>query len=191
MPYIANKRNVAQITNIYYWDSGAGPAAWSGNLVGAATPFALLPNPVLINDLIVFGIDSTIANSGPFCSLVFDIATVGTATFTWRYSDAAGVDPTTWAGWNPAVDPFLDNTGGFTNTGVNSVHWTQNALWIVQDPKVGAGAALGVTGLWVCADVTGAAGGVPPTQPNRDISSITWPSVEVDGDDHYCIVFSN
>ena len=74
MPYVASKRNMAQITNVHYWDSAG--AAWSGNLVAAATPFALLPNPVLVGDFVLFGIDTSVLNSGPFCSLVFDIGTV-------------------------------------------------------------------------------------------------------------------
>ena len=189
MPYIGNKQNMAQITNVHYWDSAAN--AWSGNLIGAATPFQLLPNPVLIDDLIVFGIDNTVVNSGPFCSLVFDIAVLNTATITWKHSDVGGVDPTAWTGFIAGAIPFQDNTnqdgvmGGtaFDTAGIASVHWEQPALWVAQDPQVGAGAALGVTGFWVCADVTGGAGGGPPTQDNRDIYTITWPSVEVDGDD--------
>ena len=181
MAYIANKWNSAQITNIHYWDSVGG--AWSGNLVGAATPFALLPNPVNANDFVIFGIDTSVLDSGPFNSLVFDIQVPNVATIVWKYSDAGGgVLPTAWA---PIV-AFQDNTnqdgvgGGvaFDTAGIRSVHWTPVALWIVQNPTVG-GVALGVTGYWICADVTGGAGGVPPTQTNRDIYTITWPAVEI------------
>ena len=50
MPYVANKSNLAQLTNIHYWDSIGNN--WSGNLIGAATPFAFLPNPVTALSLI-------------------------------------------------------------------------------------------------------------------------------------------
>ena len=179
-PYMANKWNSAQITNIHYWDSNTN--TWSGNLAGLTG--ALLPNPVLIDDLVVFGIDSLDANFGPFCSLVFDIGTAGTPTITWKYSDVAGADPTTWAAM--AAPLFQDNTnqdglgGGiaFDTLGVRSVHWPQNALWIVQDPTIG-GVALGVTGLWICADVTGGAGGVPPVQQNTGIYTIIDPVIDL------------
>ena len=181
MAYIANKWNSAQITNIHYWDSVGG--AWSGNLVGAATPFALLPNPVNANDFVIFGIDTSVVDSGPFNSLVFDIQVPNVAAIVWKYSDAGGgVLPTAWA---PIV-AFQDNTnqdgvgGGvaFDTVGIRSVHWIPDALWIAQNPTVG-GVALGVTGLWICADVTGGAGGAPPTQQNRDIYTITWPVVSL------------
>ena len=182
MPYIANKQNLAQLTNIHYWDSGA--AAWSGNLIGAATPFAFLPNPTLAGDLVLFGIDSTILNSGPFCSLVFDIgqAITGVTSIIWRYSDVGGADPNGWA-----VQLMQDNTDddglmtsvAFNTVGINSVHWIQDALWVVQNPTIG-GVALGVTGLWICADITTVPGAAtPPTQQNRDIYTINWAHLEV------------
>lgn len=184
MPFIANKSNLAQLTNIHYWNSAG--AAWSGNLIGAATPFAFLPNPVIAGDLILFGIDSTVLDSGPFCSLVFDIGSVITDVtgITWRYSDASGADPTA-PGWAP--QPVQDNTDqdglmtgvAFDTSGIRSVHWVPSPLWIVQNPTIG-GVALGVTGLWICAHVTIAGGaGVPPTQNNRDIYTITWPSITI------------
>ena len=186
MPYVANKHNIAQLTNVHYWDSAGN--AWSGNLIGAATPFALLPNPVLAADLVLFGIDSTVLNAGPFCSLVFDVGTaiVGVTAGFWYYSDASGATPVGWA-----LQPVQDNTNNdgapgigvpLDTTGIRSVHWVQNPLWIVQNPTIG-GVALGVTGLWICLrnfTVPGAA--TPPTQQNRDIYTITWPYVEIDDD---------
>lgn len=179
--YFANKRNVANITHVHYWD-GVGNA-WSANLMDAGLPYDMLQNPVAADDVIIFGIE-LIAHSGPFCSLVFDIETAqNDLTVTWRYSDA-GVDPTAWTALT-----VLDNTnadGGMTGealdtAGVNSVHWYQPADWAWQNPQVGAGPVLGTIGYWVCAHVT-AVGGTPtpPTQQNRDIYTITWPYVEVE-----------
>jgi len=178
--YIANKHNKAQITNVHYWNG----AAWSPNLMGAALPFDLLPNPVTNQHLVVFGIDSTVADSGPFASLVFDLARAitDTTTIQWRYSDVSGADPN---GWAPLTVQDNTNQDGlmtgiaFDTLGVNSVHWIQPSGWLVQSPTIG-GVALGVTGLWVCADVDAAAGtGVPPQEQNRDVYTITWPCIEV------------
>jgi len=182
MSYVANKQNMAQLTNIHYWDSAGN--AWSGNLIGAATPFAFLPNPTVAGDLVLFGIDSTILNAGPFCSLVFDIgqAISGVTSIIWRYSDVAGADPNIWA--PQLMQDNTDDNGAmgsvaFNTTGVNSVHWIQAALWIVQNPTVG-GVALGVTGLWICADITTVPGAAtPPVQQNRDIYTVTWAHTEV------------
>lgn len=182
MPYIANKRNMANITNVHYFDSAAG--AWSANLMAAALPFAMLPNPVAAGDVVVFGIDTSLVDSGPFCSLVFDIgvAMANVTTAVWRYS-TAGADPT--VNWL-AIPTLQDNTNAdgdmtgqiFDTVGINSVHWSQPSAWTVQNPTVGA-VALGITGYWVCVHITVVGAATPPIQQNRDIYSITWPYIEV------------
>lgn len=177
--FVSNKRSVANLSDIFYWDGVGG--AWSGNLMDAGLPFDLYQNPVAVDDVVIFGIDTTIADSGPFCSLVFDLLTAqNDLTITWRYSQG-GADPTAW----PALAGLVTdntNTGGqpLDTVGVNSVHWDQPANWAAFNPAVGVGPAVGVTALWVCAHVTAVgATPTPPEQQNRDIYSITWPYVEV------------
>lgn len=180
--YVANKRNVANITNVHYFDSNANN--WSANLLVAGLPVAMLPNPILADDVIVFGIDTTVADSGPFCSLVFDIGTA-MALVTgqqWKYS-RTGADPT--VNWpNLTVQDNTDQDGAMTGMpfdtlGVGSVHWEQPSDWTTQNPTVNA-VALGVTGYWVAMDILTVAGGdTPPWQQNRDIYSIVWPYVEI------------
>jgi hypothetical protein len=180
--YISNKANVANLTDIYYWDSVGG--AWSVNLMDAVLPFDLFQNPVAAGDVIIFGIDTTLANSGPFCSLVFDLVTAQNdlTTVTWRYSDA-GVDPTAWRALTVQDNTNADGamTGdAFDTVGVNSVHWEQPDDWVdTLNPTIG-GVAVGITGFWVAAHVV--AVGVnptPPTQQNRDVYSVVWPYVDV------------
>jgi hypothetical protein len=147
----------------------------------AALNFDLYQNPVQLNDVVIFGIDTTVADSGPFCSLVFDLVTAqNDLTITWRYSQGAA-DPT---GWPALAGLITDNTNTagqpFDTVGVNSVHWNQPANWAAFNPAVAAGPAVGVTGLWVAAHVTAVgAAPTPPTQQNRDIYSITWPYTEI------------
>jgi hypothetical protein len=180
--YFANKQNRANLTDIYYWDSAGG--AWSANLMDAVLPFDLFQNPVAAGDVIVFGIDITLTDSGPFCSLVFDLVTAQNdlTTVVWRYSDA-GADPTAWAALT--VQDYTNAAGAMTGdafdtAGVNSVHWSQPTGWATQNPRVGAGPAVGITGYWVAAHVTVVgASPTPPTQQNRDIYSITWAYTEV------------
>lgn len=185
--YVASKRNYAQITNVHFWNG----AAWSGNLIGAGVPFAFLPNPVNQDHVVVFGIDTSLADSGPFCSLVFDISTamigVTNADFEWRYSDV-GVSPI--ANWTALV--VQDNTHGdgamggggsaFDTLWINSVHWEQPSGWDERNPTIG-GVALGVTGFWVAVVITGVVAGTPPSQDNRDIYSVIWPHVEIQADE--------
>lgn len=180
--YVANKRNVANLTEVRYFNSNVG--AWSGNLLGIAFPQQMLPNPVLAGDVIVFGIDTTVADSGPFSSLVFDISTAMTlVTGTqWKYS-RTGADPT--VNWpNLTVQDNTDQDGAMTGMpfdtlGVGSVHWEQPSDWTVQNPTVAA-VALGITGYWVAMDIITVAGAdTPPWQDNRDIYSIVWPYLEI------------
>jgi hypothetical protein len=170
--FIANKHNMANITDIYYYD--ALPAGFSANLMFAALPYAFLPAVTAVGDIVYFGINTALADSGPFCSLVFDIGTAqNDLTITWEYWSSAG------PGWAALSVRDNTNAGGagtgqpFDTTGVNSVHWTQPSDWVTT-------AVNGVTGYWVRARVT-AIGGAPspPTQQNRDIYSIVWPYVEI------------
>lgn len=170
--YVANKRNVANLTDIYHYD--AAPVAWSANLMDAALPFAFLPAVPAVGDIVYFGIDTTIADSGPFCSLVFDIGTAQVdLTITWEYWNGAWVALTVRDNTNAAGAM----TGqAFDTTGVNSVHWNQPSDW--------AGTAINaITAYWVRARVTAiGAAPAPPTQQNRDIYSVVWPYVDVDSD---------
>lgn len=179
--YIANKRVEANITNIHYWDSVAG--AWSANLMGAALPYSLLPAVPAAGDAVIFGINTALIDSGPFSSLIFDIGTaqVDLTTVTWRYSDV-GADPTAWGALT--VEDDTAAADAFDTTGVNGVYWDQPVDWTTQNPQVGAGPVLGVTGYWVAAHVV-VIGAAPatPTQQNRPVYSVVWPYVEVAADD--------
>jgi len=195
--FVANKHNTAQITNINYWDHSAG--AWSANLIGAATPFAFMPpTPMQQDDFVVFGINTGVAganpDTGPFCSLVFDIGTaigIGTGlTITWRYHAAGdGADPTAWTALTVQDNTNQSGLGtgdAFDTTGICSVHWEQNqtTAWTIVDPDHTGAAALGVTGYFICAHVSAVVGGnpTPPTQDNRDIYTVTWPYIEFTAD---------
>ena len=183
--FVANKHNVAQITNIHYYNG----AVWSGNLMDAALPFNIITGGGGAGTQVtVFGIDTTVADSGPFSSLVFDIGdTLGpTPTPVWRYSNG-GADPTAWAALT--VQDNTDAAGAMTNwplhtAGIGSVHWEQPAGWVTADPQVGAGPALGVTGYWVALHDTyvGPPGADSATQQNRDIYTVTWPYIDIDAD---------
>jgi len=200
--FVGNKQNVAQITDIWWWDNSA--LAWSvagtvpptGNIMDAALPVAFMPpTPLQVDDFVLFGIDTSLDDSGPFCSLVFDIGTKvggGGITIEWRYRGAGDtVDPSTWTAID--VQDNINQDGAMTGdafdtTGVHSVHWLQPNDWETANPQVGANPALGVTGYWIAAYVTAAAGApAPPTQQNRDIYTITWgytevQSTEIEGD---------
>lgn len=182
--FVANKRNMANITDVYYWDSVLG--VWSVNLMDRTPPYNLLPATPAAGDFVLFGIDTSLANSGPFASLVFDLIPQDDLEITWRYSDA-GVLPTGWTALNvtDGTNAAGAHTGEpFDTAGVNSVHWWQEPVvaWVdTITPAVGGVAVPGgIAGFWVCAHVT-AVGAAPtaPQQQNRDVYSVIWPYIEI------------
>lgn len=169
--YVGNKRNEANLTDIYTWSAANG---FSANLMDAALPFDLIDDVGVapqINDYIAFGVDTALADSGPFMSLVFDIGTAQTGhTLTWEYWNGAWVALPTHD--NTATAQPLDTTG------VSSVHWSPLASLLAIDWV--ALALNGITAYWVRLRVTAVPGPlVTPIQQNRDAYSIVWPYTEV------------
>jgi hypothetical protein len=172
--YIANKHNIAQLTHIYVDDGGI----FGANLVGAALPFQILPAVPAVSDAVYFGIATIAPDSGPFCSLVFDLSIIQTNvnTLTWEYYDSVAV------AWHTLDVRDNTNANGamtglpFDTLGVNSVHWIQPAGAV---HNWGTVAVNGITGYWVRARVGGiGAGPTAPTQANRDIYTIITPYVD-------------
>jgi hypothetical protein len=172
--FIANKANYAQLT--HNWSKVSG-GAWSANLV-ASSAYNMLNNT---NDghSHYFLIEAAAANSGPFCTLVFDNANAvtyaGPAVLRWEYWNGAA--------WADLV--FLDDTRttaavctgtslSFQRTGVNSVRWEHPVAWATVDVN-------GVVG-WAIRFTTELGGGTistVPAQQNRPVYTCVWPNVQV------------
>lgn len=150
--YLAAKRNEANITNIHLTTAGA-------NRIGASPPYDIIN----ATGETYFGIDTSVADSGPFSNLVFDIGTAKVGgNLTWEY-------------WNGAWTSLtvLDKTSSFTNLGVNIVSWAQPADWATTAPG-----AL-PTGYWVRVRVSSGTMTTEPQQQNRNVYSVIWPYTEV------------
>jgi hypothetical protein len=172
--YIANKQNVANLTHVKISDGGV----FTDIFPISSFPQDLLPTIPAVNDAIYFGIDTSLDDTGPFCSLVFDIGTaqVDLTDVDWEYWNGAWVALTVADNTNngSSVTPGIGGVA-FDTTGINSVHWLQPSDWATT-------AIDGVTGYWVRARVnTIGTNPAPPTQQNQDIYSITWPYAEIQG----------
>jgi hypothetical protein len=156
--YVASGDKKSNITHVFIDSGGFGP-----NLMNAGLPYSLFPAVPAPGDILYIGTDSTIADSGPFSSVVFDIGTAQN-NLTLRLD--------IWEGaWNVA-SVITDHTANFTNTGVNSVHFR---------PSVNTVAVNFVTGFWIRYVVTAVGGApAPPTQQHRDIYTISWANVEIE-----------
>ena len=174
--YVANKHNIAQLTHVFYDDAGA----FSPNLLAQPLPYALLPAAPVAGDAFYAGIDSLIPDSGPFCSIVFDLATAQTG-LTFSYTGS-----TFWQYWNGGAWTWLneqDNTNNdglsdqepFDTVGVKSLHWSQPQDWSLSVVN-------GVDAYWVRCVVGNIAPGTTPVQQERNVYSVLWPYVEIQED---------
>ncbi len=168
--FVANKHNVANLSDIYTWSAANG---FSANLMDAALPYDLIDSVGVapqVNDYVIFGIDSALANSGVFMSLIFDIGTAGSGLgFVWeRWTGAVWVAV--------AATDIRDNTdtGGepLDTTGVNSVVFTGTTT---QNTAI----INGITAYWIRLRITSVGAVTIPTQQNRDIYSGVLPYVEI------------
>ena len=164
--YFANKHNTAQITNAYHHRA----AAWV-DIMGAALPSALFSAIPAAGDILYMGVDTTIANSGPFSNVIFDIGTAA--------NDIIAVDWEYWnGGWAALTTVRTIDTvipvEYFNVPGVGSVSFVQPADWATT-------AVNGITGYWIRC-VIAVVGAVPgaPTQANRRLYTVVRPSVDID-----------
>ena len=168
--FITNKHVVANLSDVYIDDGGA----FSANLLDAALPYAMFPAVPVNGDALYLGCDTTITDSGPFTSLVFDISVVETGNWdlAWQYWDGGA-----WATLdrqdNTANDGIVD-VDPFTTLGVRCVSWLAPIDWATTVVN-------GVTGYWVRCLVFNAGAGphTIPTQQNRNIYAVSWPYIEV------------
>lgn len=115
--FVANRRNDANITTIQQ--------ATAANIWGSALPYTIVGTGG--SNVTEFGIDTSIANSGPFSSIVFDIAQpqVGGTGGVWEYWDGSA--------WT-ALTVFRDETDSFLNTGVRVFSFVQPNDWATNTP---------------------------------------------------------
>jgi len=119
--FISNKYNEAQLTHIYTNDT----IIFGPNLLDAALPYDLIVAPGGATYATYFGIDTSVDDAGPFCSIVFDIGTAG-----------SGLNDLQWQYWNGGwVELDVgDETalGGevWDTVGVNAVIWRPPSDWV-------------------------------------------------------------
>lgn len=161
--FLANHHKEANLTHIFVDDGGS----FSNIFPIGSFPQLLLPAVPVVADAIYFGINTALDDTGPFNSVVFDIATPATSTtsytITWEYWNGAWVTLTT-----------QDGTNQFSEPSVQSVHWEQPSDWATV-------AVNSITGFWVRARLSALTGTLtPPTQQTRQIYSVISPFLEAD-----------
>jgi hypothetical protein len=167
--YFANKHNMAQITNAYYYD--AAPAPGYTDIMAAVLPANLLPAVPAANDILYLGINTTFNDSGPFASVIFDIGTPATDIIDvdWQYWNGGWVALTVVSALDTPIPIEY-----FSYFGVSSVSFVQPSDWATT-------AVNGVTGYWIrCVVAVVGAAPTAPAQRNRLLYTVVRPSVDVD-----------
>jgi len=160
---VANHHKQSNLTEILNDDGGAFTAIYPAS----SFPLTLYPGTSAANDNVYFGTDTSIDDTGPFSSLIFDLSVGASAatsyTITWEY----------WNGsWSTLTTQ--DGTSQLSQVGLNAVVWEPPADWATT-------AINGVTGYWVRARLSALTGAFTnPVQQTRDIYSATTPYVEMD-----------
>ena len=160
--FLANHQKTANLTDVFIDDNGA----FTSIFPIVSFPQTLLPATPAVNDALYLGIDTSITDTGPFSSVVFDLATPASSTtsytITWEYWNGAWVTLTT-----------NDGTTQLSQPGVTGLFWEHPADWATT-------AVNSVTGYWIRGRVSALTGTLtPPTQQNRDIYSVILPFAEV------------
>ncbi len=157
--FMANKHVYSNLTNIHLTTTGP-------NRIGGPFPFDILPSGGS-GSRTYFGVDSSIAGSSPFNCLIFDISQAMSGTslfFDFEYWNG-----TAWSNLG-----YKDNTEKFANLGVEGIYWTPPSNWATNTPGGGL-----PTGWWVRLSTAGTVT-VQPRQQNRNIYTVSWPSMEID-----------
>ena len=160
--FLANHHKTANLTDVFIDDGGA----FTSIFPIVSFPQVLLPAAPAVNDALYLIIDSSLADTGPFSSVIFDIATPASSTTSYTI---------VWEYWNGAWVSLTvrDETSQLSEPGVNGLFWEQPADWATT-------AVNGVTGLPIRARVSALTGTLtPPTQQNRDLYSAILPFAEV------------
>ena len=160
--FVANHHTEAQLTHIKIDDGGA----FTDDYPAASFPQTLFPGTAAANDNVYFGINTALADTGPFNDLVFDLsvgASAGTSyTITWEYYNGSWVTLTT-----------QDGTSQLSLVGVNSVSWEVPSDWTTV-------AVDSITGYWVRARLSALTGAFSnPVQQTRDIYSAVTSFLEL------------
>lgn len=175
--FVGNHAKLANITDVWQNLNPAGANSWVQVAPFADTPpYNLMTATTHTNTSLYFGINSTLANSGPFSSLVFPYEPIAASSWAtdWEYyNGSTWVDLVVW-----------DGTGGISDSGSSSwtadpngipknIVWLQPSNWTtVNLLSLLGGSAPNVTGWWVRCRFTGVVT-VAPSMTN-ELYTISW-----------------
>lgn len=160
--FVSNKYAVANITHI---KTLAGVSF--NDIFPATLPQELMDSGApAVGDIVYFGINEDVIDSGPFSGLVFDLsvgADAASYTIVWEYWDGAA--------WSTLT--AQDNTNMLSSLGISSIHWNMPGDWATVSIN-------SVTAWWIRARLSALSGTfIVPVQQNRNVYAVNLPYVEL------------
>jgi hypothetical protein len=177
--FIVHKGQTSQLTHIFRYDQSTG--IYSANLLPAALPYDLFPNPLAAGDYLYMGVSDASLGAGPFSNVIFDLnqAAVGEITGSWAiwtgaaWTGISDVDTTDHTSLDSAG--LYSDTKPVRNTGITYVNFNPTG-WQLTTVN-------GIYGWWLRLDVTAVAAGAPrPQQQNRAIYTASQPGIFLPGE---------
>jgi len=161
--YISGRRCNQNVTHIFNYDASA--TSFSANLLNTI-PMTLFPASTAVGDIVYFGIQSSLTDTGPvFPPLVFDLSVAAAAT---SYA-------ITWEIWSGSSWGSVSTEGDqvkFGETGIGTVNW--------KPPTQATTSINSVTAYWIRARLSSLTGAFTrPVQQNRNPYFANWPYFEL------------
>lgn len=168
LPFVANHQKIANLTDVYYYSDIS--ALYGDNILDQPLPVSWFSGTVRGGDLIYFGIDISLSNSGPFSSIVFNLDSRFSAssyTATWQYWDGSS-----WRNLDNVYDNTDGGSGPLSESGVNGVHWQVPSNWATTSKN-------GVTAYWVRLNISAASSVTLPDLLDYHPYTVSWSYIEV------------
>lgn len=162
--YVGNRYTIANLSHIYRYNSDL--ATFSSNLINQATPFNLFAVGIDVGDILYFGCQTTIPNSGPFFAIVINVGTPADSQMTIVWEVSAG-------------------GGSWVSVSVqgNGIHFTESGSTVIGFNGSGSWATDTVNGvastLWLRARITAMNGNTTIPTSTEKIYAVTWPYIEI------------
>ena len=162
--FVANHHKESNLTTIWSFNDDA--VTYSSLFPAVAFPFILFPAVAAAADIVYFGVDTSLDDTGHFTSLIFDLSTGASATTSYTI---------VWEYWNGSWTSLTvqDNTSQLSLVGVHTVVWEAPSDWATTTIN-------GTTGSYIRARLSALTGTFTnPVQQTRDIYSVGTPFVEI------------
>ena len=161
---ILNGLRPNNLTDVLRFDT---PSTWASLI--ASDDYTCFPGGT-VGDIMYYGQDTSVSDTGPFSNIVKNLQTAvaaTSATFVWEYWDGSA-----WSTLSTASGDLKE----WDATGIVALNWEIPSDWATTTVN-------SITGYWVRCRLSAASGWStsPRTADNFQVYSVGWPHIEISG----------